>query len=430
MNGRRSGPGAAPGIVAAALLALGAAPPTPYFPARSEHPEWYEAVEPLRVAGPIWYVGTKDLGAYLITTPAGHILIDGAMPGSGPTLEASIRKAGFRPEEIRQLLFTHAHADHVGTLAHFRKLTGAPVAAMAPDDALLRSGGKADYLYAKVKEARFPKVRVDRVLKDGDTVTLGDVTLTARHTPGHTRGGTTWVMPVDAGGTSYQVVFPCSTSINPGTRFVNDPSYPGIADDYRRSLDILIRLNPDIWLPAHASFFDLEGKRALVATEGVQAFVDPSGYRDRIAKQRENLDAAIAQETGTAPPTTVAASATEPPAGPADLGGTSWRLVKFQGGDDTTLVPDDPSKYTVTFGADGSLSARLDCNRGRGAWKSAEAGRLELGPLALTRAMCPPGSLHDRIARDWTYVRSYVIKDGRLFLSLLADGGIYEFEPS
>lgn len=111
------------------------------------------------------------------------------------------------------------------------------------------------------------------------------------------------------------------------------------------------------------------------------------------------------------------------------LAGTSWQLVKFQGGDDTVVVPDDTSKYTLAFGTDGGLSARLDCNRGRGTWKSSGPNQLELGPMALTRAMCPPGSLHDRMVKQLPFVRSYVIKDGRLFLSPMADGGIYEFEP-
>lgn len=112
-----------------------------------------------------------------------------------------------------------------------------------------------------------------------------------------------------------------------------------------------------------------------------------------------------------------------------DLGGTSWQLVRFQGGDDRVLVPDDRTKYTIAFDADGSVSARIDCNRGRGTWKSDGPGRLEFGPMAVTRAMCPPGSLHDHILKQWNYVRSYVIRDGRLYLSLFADGGIYEYEP-
>jgi heat shock protein HslJ len=122
-------------------------------------------------------------------------------------------------------------------------------------------------------------------------------------------------------------------------------------------------------------------------------------------------------------------SQTRAPTGAADLKGTSWQLVKFQGGDDKTIKPDDGSKYTITFGNDGRVSARIDCNRGSGTWKSSGPNQLQFGPLGLTRAMCPPGSLHDRIARDWSAVRSYVIRDGHLFLSLMADGGIYEFEP-
>jgi len=111
------------------------------------------------------------------------------------------------------------------------------------------------------------------------------------------------------------------------------------------------------------------------------------------------------------------------------LGGSSWQLVRFQGGDGAVLAPDERSKYTLLFNADGSLAARIDCNRGRGTWKSAEKGRLEFGPMAITRAMCAPGSLHDQIVRQLPQIRSYLVRDGRLFLSLMADGGTYEYEP-
>jgi para-nitrobenzyl esterase len=123
----------------------------------------------------------------------------------------------------------------------------------------------------------------------------------------------------------------------------------------------------------------------------------------------------------------LSALAQTPPRGAPELIGGTWRLVQFQGGDDTTLKPDDPSKYTLQFNADGSVVARIDCNRGRATWRSAGANQLRFGLLALTRMMCPPGSLHDHIVRQWAFVRSYVIKDGRLFLSLMADGGTYEF---
>ena len=128
-------------------------------------------------------------------------------------------------------------------------------------------------------------------------------------------------------------------------------------------------------------------------------------------------------------------AADTPAAGPptggdtVDLVGPVWRLVEFRGGDDTKLTPGDPAKYTIEFESDGGLSARIDCNRGRGTWRSSGPG-LELGPLALTRAACPPGSLHDQMVKHWPYIRSYVLKDGHLHLALMADGGIYEFEPS
>ncbi len=116
------------------------------------------------------------------------------------------------------------------------------------------------------------------------------------------------------------------------------------------------------------------------------------------------------------------------PASPG-LAGTSWQLVRFQGGDGTTLTPDDRAKYTIEFGANGQMTARVDCNRGRGTWTSAGANQLRFGPLALTRAACPAGSLHDQIVKQWGFIRSYVMRDGHLFLALMADGGIYEFEP-
>ena len=111
------------------------------------------------------------------------------------------------------------------------------------------------------------------------------------------------------------------------------------------------------------------------------------------------------------------------------LAGTSWQLVRIQSMDGKVATPKDRSKYTMEFGVDGNLSMQIDCNRGRATWKATEPNQLEIGTLAATRAMCPPGSLHDRVVKDIEYVRSYVMKDGHLFLSLMADGGIYEFEP-
>ena len=118
-----------------------------------------------------------------------------------------------------------------------------------------------------------------------------------------------------------------------------------------------------------------------------------------------------------------------PPPFPSGLAGTSWQLVKFQGSDDKTLTPDDRSKYTITFEGGGKLTARIDCNRGVGTWKEGGPGQMEFGPLALTRAMCPPGSLHDQIVRQWEHITSFILRDGHLFLAVKMDSGIYEFEP-
>ncbi len=117
------------------------------------------------------------------------------------------------------------------------------------------------------------------------------------------------------------------------------------------------------------------------------------------------------------------------PSAATRLSGTPWQLVRFQGGDGKVVTPDDRSKYTIDFGPDGRLAVRFDCNRGAGAWKASGPSQIEFGLLALTRAMCPPGSMHDQLVKHWSFVRSYVMRDGRLYLSLMADGGIYEFEP-
>ena len=167
---------------------------------------------------------------------------------------------------------------------------------MQGDDTLVADGGKSDYLFGARAEAHFAPVKVDVVLKDGDTITLGGVSLTALRTPGHTPGCATYTMSVTDKGKTYAVVFPGSTTVNPGTRLVKNPSYPGIADDFRRTFDRLASLKPDIFLAAHASFFDLEGKRARMKTEGAAAFVDRDGYRRLHAQKREAFEAAVKAE--------------------------------------------------------------------------------------------------------------------------------------
>jgi metallo-beta-lactamase class B len=284
-----------------ALLACAAPqnPPSGSAAQRMDTSHWNDYEAPFRLAGPIHYVGTTELAAFLVSTPQGHILIDGGMPSTAPVIEKSIRELGFKPEDIRILLTTQAHFDHVGSHAHFKKLSGARAEAMQGDESLLRDGGKSDYLFATNPDFHFPRVPVDRVLKDGDIVTIGGVRITARRTPGHTPGSATYEMTVPEAGREYRVVFAASTSVNPGTRFVKNPSYPGILDDYRKTFALLESLKPDIFVSGHASFFDLKRKRAAMKKENpAEAFVDPDGYRRLIAEKKKTFESLVASESG------------------------------------------------------------------------------------------------------------------------------------
>jgi metallo-beta-lactamase class B len=280
----------------AVLILAAAALVTSVAAGQYDNPAWTAPTEPFRIAGPIHYVGTADLAAYLITTTEGHILLDGAVPESAALIEQSIRSLGFKPEDIKILLISQAHFDHVGTLASFKRLTGASVQVMRGDETLVADGGKSDYLFGANQRLHFAPVPVDRVLQDGDVVRLGGVSLTARHTPGHTPGCTTWLMQVTERGRPYSVVFAGSLSVNPGTRLLKQPSYPGIADDYRRSIATLEALKPDVFLAAHASFFDLAARRPRMKHEGVRAFVDLAAYQTLIAGKKAEFEALVAKE--------------------------------------------------------------------------------------------------------------------------------------
>lgn len=258
--------------------------------------KWEEPAEPMRIVGPVYFVGTTGLGAFLFTTPEGHILMNTGMPSSGPMMVESIRKLGFKPEDIKIMINGHAHIDHAGAFAFFKQQFGAQLAVMKEDVPAMESGDLGDFKYAN--DFAYPQVKVDRVLRDGDTVKLGDVLLTAYHTPGHTRGATTWVANIVAEGKSYVVAFPDGAGFNPGYRIARDPSYPGITEDYRRTHHFLEMLKPDIWLAQHNEYYDLEGKRKRAATEGVKAWIDPEGYRRFISEKKRAFEDQVDEEFG------------------------------------------------------------------------------------------------------------------------------------
>jgi metallo-beta-lactamase class B len=262
--------------------------------------KWDETSEPIHIVGPLYFVGTAGLSSWLFATPEGHVLLNTGTPKSGPLIADAIRKLGFKPEDIRTIINGHAHSDHAGAFAYFKQVSGAQIAIMQEDVAALEDGGKSAFHYGKDWQVTGqPPVKVDRVLRDGDVVRVGEVILRAYHTPGHTRGATTWTTTLVEKGKSYFVVFPDGGGFNPGYRVANrNPSYPGIEDDYRRTLHTLEMLKPDIWAGHHTEYFDLEGKRKNAATAGVQAWVDPEGYRKFIAGKRiafeEEMDAEMA----------------------------------------------------------------------------------------------------------------------------------------
>lgn len=258
--------------------------------------KWDEPEEPVRIVGPIYFVGTKGLGAFLLTTPEGHILMNTGMPPSGPMIAESIRKLGFKSEDIKIMINGHAHVDHAGAFAFFKKLSGAQVAIMKDDVPLIENGGRGDFKYAD--DFAYEGVEVDRVLRDGDTVRLGDLLLTAYHTPGHTMGATTWVLNIVVDGKPYVVAFPDGAGFNPGYRLAKNAIYSGINADYRRTHHFLEMLKPDIWLAQHNEYYDFEGKRKRALIEGVNAWIDPEGYRRFIAHKKHAFEEQVDLELG------------------------------------------------------------------------------------------------------------------------------------
>jgi metallo-beta-lactamase class B len=262
---------------------------------------WDEPTDPVKIVGPLYFVGTRGLGSYLFATSDGLILFNTGTPKSGPLIAESIRKLGFKPENIKIIINGHGHSDHFGAGAYMKELSKAQVAIMEGDVAMVEDGGKSDFHYGRDWQIMGqPPVKVDRVLRDGDTLRLGDVVLTAYNTPGHTRGATTWVTALVDAGKAYKVVFPDGAGFNPGYRVAKEPSYPGITRDYRNTLHFLENLEPDIWAAPHCEYFDLEGKKKRAATEGVKAWIDPEGYRQFIAGKRRAFEDEVDLEMGVA----------------------------------------------------------------------------------------------------------------------------------
>jgi metallo-beta-lactamase class B len=235
-------------------------------------------IDPFQIAGNLYYVGSSDIGSYLVTTGAGHFLIDAGYASTVPIIEANVAKLGFKMADVKILLNTQGHGDHAGGFALLKEHTGAKLMVSAADADVIERGGKDDFSLGD--SMTFPAAKVDRRLKNGDTVSLGGTTLTAHLTPGHTMGCTTWTFDVQDAGQTLNVVDVCGLSILPNTRVSGMPAYPGITRDYEQTFAALRQLPVDIFIGAHASYYGgLDKAAARKANPAARnPFIDPKGY--------------------------------------------------------------------------------------------------------------------------------------------------------
>jgi metallo-beta-lactamase class B len=240
---------------------------------------------PHKIIGNIYYVGTKSLAAFLIVTPQGNILINSTYERNVPTIQKSVEQLGFKFSDIKILLGSHAHGDHQEGDAMVKELTGAQVMALDEDVPALRAmrpGGKPH--------------PIDKVLHDGESVTLGGTTLVAHLTPGHSRGCTTWTLKAQEGGKNYDVVIIGSFGTNPGFKLVNNIEVPGIADEFNRAFKVARSLKCDVPLGSHPGMYNMEAKYAKLGTGGPNPFIDPAGYKLEVDIDEAMFRAVLAEQ--------------------------------------------------------------------------------------------------------------------------------------
>ncbi len=261
--------------------------------------EMNQPFEPFKIIGNIYYVGASDVTSYLITTPKGHILIDSGFEETVPQIKANVAKLGFKLEDIKILLINHAHYDHCGGLAEIKKLTNAKLYASPADAPVLEDGGKSDFRFGDDKSFQFAPVKVDKILKDGEKISLGGTELKTFFTPGHTKGATSWTMDVTEKGKKLKVVFSSSLSTLDYV-FLDNAKYPQIAKDFTKTFETLGKIKTDVFLASHGVFFNLKNKaerlragakaNPFVDAKGFQNFVErmSKAFEDKLKAEREN----------------------------------------------------------------------------------------------------------------------------------------------
>ena len=269
---------------------------------------WTTPIAPFRIADNLYYVGSQDLASYLVVTPKGDILVNANLATSPSQIRASVEKLGYRWTDIKILLNSQAHFDHVGGAAKVIRETHAKNMVMDGDVSVIESGARTDFLSPSPNILTYPPVHVDRILHYEDTVTLGGVTLTAHKTPGHTRGCTTWTMrahiPGEPAGKLRNIVIVGGVGFWSEYRFVatasHPVSYPGIAQDFQHTFAVLRALPCDVFLGAHGSYFDMLTKLERYPHDGPRVFIDPVGYQHFVAHAQETFEQALAKQKATA----------------------------------------------------------------------------------------------------------------------------------
>jgi len=241
-----------------------------------------EAFGPFKVIGNIYYVGDTGNAVYLFTTPAGHILFDTGFPETAPIVRSSVEKLGFRMRDIKIMINGHAHVDHVGGHALVKEMTGARIVASELDAPVIESGARrGDFRGPRANP--WAPAKVDRIIRDGDTVSLGGVTLTAHHAPGHTLGNLSWTWTIGEGGRRLNVAIMPSIGVNEGVRVFNNPNYPNIAEQYQSTFRRLKTIPCDVFLGPHGRQYNLEEKYARMQAGAAQnPFIDPAGCRQYV----------------------------------------------------------------------------------------------------------------------------------------------------
>ncbi len=263
--------------------------------------------EPFRIAGNLYYVGATGVTSFLLTGPEGDVLIDGGYPETAPLIVASIAKLGFDITDVKVLLNTHAHSDHAGGLRALQEASGAELWVSEGDADVMAAGGAGDRALGPLRffgylsgGLRFPAPRIDHTFKDGATIRLGPIALTAHVTAGHTRGCTSWSFPVRDGDRELLAVDICSLTLFPFVSLVQPEAYPGIRSDFEHSFSELRSLPADIFLASHADMFDMNRKRAgrARAKDPVDPFVDRAGYLRYIDRSEARFRAVLAKQQG------------------------------------------------------------------------------------------------------------------------------------